>query len=151
MRRETAGKLRLLVLIYGISVGYQYLWEMVQMPLYAGMSYGRIEDWAACLRAGLGDGAMTLGIYALGALVFGGRAWPRWLGFREAAFLVAAGAAFAVPAELASLAMERWTYSPLMPRVPRTGMGVAPLAQMIVLPVLSFRTALRLAPASVSG
>ena len=147
MRRESGEKLGLFVLIYGISVGINYLWEMGQMPLYAGMSFRSIRDWAACFRAGLGDGIMTLGIYALGVVVFRTRVWPSRLGLREAVFLVLAGAGIAVPVELLSLAMSRWRYSPLMPQVPLIGVGVAPLAQMIILPVVSFRAALRGVPA----
>lgn len=36
---------------------------------------------------------------------------------------------------------QSWAYSSLMPRLPLTGTGVSPLAQWIVVPLVSFRWA----------
>ena len=148
MKQETAESLRLVALIYGVSAGVNYLWEMGQMPLYADMSYRSIRDWAICFSASLGDGVMTLVIYLLGVAVFKDRLWPRRLRLREAVYLLLAGAAVSIPVELLSLATGRWRYSPLMPVVPFTGIGFAPLLQMLILPPVAFRAALCIIPAS---
>lgn len=57
-------------------------------------------------------------------------AMPRW----EATWLCAQASAGDAMIALAAYGLERWSYAPGMPRV--LGVGVAPIAQWIIVPLL---------------
>ena len=117
-------------------------WEFIQVPLYAELAGAR--HWDAirlCTRAALGDAVILLVAYWTAAAVAKNRWWFtdwRWLGF----------CTYLATGLLITLALERlatrsafpawgWRYSELMPLVPVIGIGLAPLAQWLLLPPLS--------------
>ena len=114
-------------------------WEMAQMSAFvetAGRSWTRAL--ALCTRAAVGDVAITLAIYAVGALAAGDPGWVlrgRWNVYAVAAVLGMAGAALV---EHAALAAGRWSYTERMPVVPVLGAGMWPLLQMTLLCPLTF-------------
>jgi hypothetical protein len=122
------------VVLVVAAFGLNWLWEMVQMPVYAEMA-GRSwwETAPRCTLASLGDVAMTLGIYAIGALAAGRWRWGmdcRWNVYTAAALL---GAVFAMSVEWKSLAAGDWSYTERMPVVPMLGVGLWPLLQLVLL------------------
>lgn len=127
-------------------------WEVGQGPLYEGHSgWGR--HLLFCARASFADVAIVAGLFLLMACA---AASPWWsashLGFRLPA-LAAAGFVSAEAIELRALALGKWVYSPAMPRVPTVGVGLAPVLQMVLIPVVLALAAHRWAnprPAPVS-
>lgn len=122
--------------IFAVAVIFNYPWELAQMPLYDGASYdGRALLY--CLLASLGDGLLVLLIFAAGWIAFRRRRWfmrPRSRGYL---LMLAAGLIIAVGVERVATGTGQWQYSEQMPRV--LGVGLAPIAQMLVLPPLIFR------------
>ena len=80
---------------------------------------------------------MILVIVAIGTTVFRSATWfverQPW----KYAFATLAGLVLAIAVEQWGLATARWAYLASMPRLPRTDIGVLPLAQMMLLAPLS--------------
>lgn len=135
--------IRALLALFGVAVGINYIWEMAQMPLYQNMPFDALSSWLICFRASLGDGVIVLAIWALGAAVYRRLDWFRPVRPGSLAILVLSGAAIAVAIEIHALATDRWAYSDLMPLVPVFEVGLSPFVQLLVLPLLSMKLAIR--------
>ncbi|HKQ05638.1 MAG TPA: hypothetical protein VJ464_10935 [Blastocatellia bacterium] len=129
-----------LVRLFAVALALNWFWEMLQMPGFEQMM-GR--PWRTtvltCTVAALGDAAITLGIYALVALITKRWRWPsegRWKTYLAASL---SGAAVAIVIEKASLAVDFWSYSSRMPVVPVFGAGFWPLLQLTLLVPLAMR------------
>ena len=128
---------RLPAALFAVSVAVNYVWEVAQSPLYEGMERPGLVLWH-CLLASLGDGLLVLLIFAAGRGVFGSRDWFERPGAGGYALMLAAGFVIATAVEAAALSLGSWEYKDSMPRLPGLGTGLAPLAQMLVLPPLVF-------------
>ena len=125
--------------IFAVAVAFNYVWELAQSPLYTGMEGFRRMLWH-CLVPSLSDGALVLLIFVLGWVMLGRRDWfvrPGRLGY---ALMLSAGLLIAIGVELVAIRVfGRWEYKTQMPRLPGLGVGLAPVAQMLVLPPVIFR------------
>jgi len=130
---------RALAAIFIVAVAVNYPWELAQAPLYEGMADFSQMLWH-CFAPSLGDGLLVLLIFALGWTALRRQDWftrPRVRGY---ALMLIAGLAIAISVELVAVhALGRWTYAARMPIVPGLGVGLAPTAQMRVLPPIIFR------------
>lgn len=125
--------------IFVVAVIVNYPWELAQTPLYEGMGNFRRMLWH-CFAASLGDGLLVLLIFGVGWAALGRRDWYAQPGIRGYALMLAAGLAIAVAVEWVAVGIaRRWTYNDRMPIVPLLGVGLAPVAQMLLLPPLVFR------------
>jgi hypothetical protein len=126
--------------VFLIGVAVNFPWEMAQAYLYAPMG-----DWVRattrCVGAAIVDGGIVLGIALAGAAIFRSRDWFRRPGIGRALFTVATGGTVAVLIEHLSLSTGRWDYGPRMPIIPLLGVGLVPVMQMMILPVVVFRMA----------
>lgn len=130
---------RMLTAIFAVAVAVNYVWELAQAPLYIGMDDFR-KTWWVCLLATLGDGLLLLLIFAVGWLVLRQRDWFVRPGVRGYALMLVTELVIAVSIELVAVyVMGRWEYTTQMPIVPGLSVGLAPVAQMLVLPPLIFR------------
>jgi hypothetical protein len=120
----------------GFSVNY--VWEMVQMPLFIGMKFSDPYAWLICARASVGDAAILLVILSGGRLLFGSVTWFRNLSTPKLLYLILAGAFVALGIEKLSIVLDRWEYSHLMPVIPGVQVGLVPVIQMVLLPYVSF-------------
>lgn len=94
---------------------------------------------AFCLTCSLGNGLLVLVVLGAGRLVFGTLEWfvrPRTRGYL---LMLGVGAALALTVELAALTAGRWQYEPAMPLLPVARVGLFPVLQMLLLPVIIFR------------
>ncbi len=130
-------------IIFFIAVALNYVWEVAQAPLYAGMTqWGDI--WWHCFVASLGDGVLVCLIVALGWAAFGCADWYRRPGVQAYGVMLASGLCIGVGVELLAIhVLNRWTYTPDMPLIPGLGVGLVPVLQMLVLPPLILRVAAR--------
>ena len=79
--------------------------------------------------------AVSLGL----AIVIAGRSWPSHGHARVAAAALCFGVAYTVFSEWLNVTVRAsWTYASAMPRVPPLGIGLFPLLQWIVVPVVAF-------------
>jgi len=118
------------------ALGVNFVWEMLQAPLFVGMlAMPRWDATAICLQAAAGDAAMILIAFAVVSIGSRDRMWmmrPRY--GRLGAFAVLA-ALQGLGLEWVSVRLERWTYGPVMPIEPLFGLGLAPILQWLILPL----------------
>lgn len=127
----------------GFAFLLHFAWEILQVPFFEDMK--EAEHWRAtlfCLRATVGDVAVTLGAYGIVTLAARDR---QWIGRPTALPLLAfvlLGLAWTVGMErLATEAWSRWQYSEEMPMV--GAVGLLPLLQWVLLPPLGLWLARR--------
>lgn len=118
-----------------------FSWEILQASLYAGMVEApRFQMAKGCLQATVGDMAIMLFAYEFVAIGVRSRRWilaaSRW----QPVLFVAVGVSITAAIEwLATRGrwVARWNYLPEMPLLPGTGIGLSPLVQWVVLPLLT--------------
>jgi hypothetical protein len=111
-----------------------FAWEMLQAPLYESMR--GLPFWTAtwnCTKASAGDVVIALVAYGCVAVLAGSRAWLLRPRATHVAGYLAVGLVLTVILEFVNVyVLGRWAYGPRMPRV--LGVGLAPLAQWLVVP-----------------
>ena len=118
-----------------------FAWEILQAPLYVGMAdMPHAQVTRACLQATIGDAVIMLIAYGAVAVVARSRRWiVAALGWQLVSFTLI-GVSITVAIEwLATHGywFGNWRYQSAMPLAPGTGIGVAPLLQWVVLPLLT--------------
>ena len=132
----------------GVSIVANLVWEILQLPLYTLWAIGtRREQAFAVLHCTIGD-AMIAGLSLLAALaLFARAAWPRAGVARVYAGSLAFGVVYTIFSEWLNTSVRgSWTYSDLMPLLPVTGTGLAPLLQWFAVPTLAQWIAVGRAP-----
>lgn len=116
-------------------------WEMLQAPLFADMrSSQHAAATLACLQATLGDMVIMLLAHAVVALRARDRRWILAATGKQLMGFVAVGLSITVLIEwLATrgLWVSNWTYAETMPLFPGTGVGLVPMLQWLLLPLLA--------------
>ena len=120
-----------------VVLAMHFVWEMGQAKWFSSMA--GLPFWTAsllCFRASICDVAITLAAFFAAAAVAKRVAWPLD-GVRAAPTVVylMAGLAMTIVIEFLALRSGRWSYARDMPVV--FGIGVLPLAQWIVLPLIA--------------
>lgn len=132
-------RIRQVATVFVVAVVLNYPWERVQSQLYIGPNGADIAWWL-CFVASLVDGLFVLLILGVGWVVFGRSDWYEQAGIRGYLVMLASGVAISAGLEWATVHVLRWwTYSTRMPLVPIVNLGLIPLVQMLVLPLLIFR------------
>lgn len=120
-----------------ITLLLHYGWEMGQARFFTNFRWkSTVEHAWPCFKASLGDLGIAAASYALAALVFRRFAWPirqDWLW--PTTLWVASGLVITIVIERGALSIGRWSYAPAMPTI--GGIGLAPLLQWLVVPVVT--------------
>lgn len=118
------------------SLGLSFVWEMLQAPLFEDML--SMPRWTAtwlCARASIGDAVITLVAYGSVALLAGSRTWIVVPRVGQATGYLVVGLVATVALEFMNVyVLDRWSYAPRMPLV--WGVGLAPIAQWLIVPLL---------------
>jgi len=124
------------VRILAVAFVLNWVWEATHAVAFVESSGTLAFRVWHCLPMAVTDAGWTVALW----LVVGGlSASPRRFGVWRLAALGCVGALTAVALELIAVATGRWTYNDLMPLMPVIGVGLWPVLQMSVLPVLSVR------------
>jgi len=135
-----------------------FAWELSHCPLYKGCGYDFAHVTFLAL-ASLADAILAVLLYFGFALVYRNGMWACPLTARRGFWLMVVGGTGAIVSEVAHLSAGNWAYTAGMPLIPIIGVGVTPVLQFTVLPVLiyslsSYLTVLKAVPSSpvaVSG
>jgi hypothetical protein len=129
---------RTLTGIFVVAALVNVPWEVAQSGLYVGQDGGSIPWWH-CAFMGLGDGVLVLGIFFIGWIVLGRLEWFAHPGLKGYATMLISGLAISVATEwIMAYVAHRWGYTEDMPVIPGLGVGLTPIAQMLILPPLVF-------------
>jgi hypothetical protein len=127
------------VVIFALLLNFA--WEILQAPLYAGMAaMPHAQVTKACLQATVGDAVIMLIAHGTVAAVGRSRHWIVAAKGWQLVLFVALGVS--ITAVIEGLAtrgywIASWDYLPTMPLVPGADIGLAPLLQWVVLPLLT--------------
>ncbi|MEQ8322044.1 MAG: hypothetical protein RH946_17410 [Rhodospirillales bacterium] len=121
------------------------VWEFAHMPLYTIWEEGTIEEilFAAVHCTG-GDALIGLTAIMLAAFLFGGTHWP-YERMRTVLFAaIGIGIGYTIFSEWLNIVVRQaWAYRDIMPVIPMFNVGLSPLLQWIVIPVLAYVIALK--------
>ena len=123
-----------LVGVFVLAFLFHWAWEAVHAAAFVESNGTFAFRLWHCLPMAVSDAAWTLALWA----VVGGLAQASGrLPASRLVLLGLLGAVTAVAVERIALATGRWTYNALMPIVPLVQVGLWPVLQMTLLPVLS--------------
>jgi len=114
-----------------------FAWELMQIPLYKSPAYD-FNHIAFCALAALADVLMALLLYFGLALIFKNPSWIQPLKLYRVVILVLIGGAGAVLSEMRHLSLGSWAYNNSMPIIPFVNVGIAPVLQFMILPLLIY-------------
>ena len=120
-----------------LSFLLNFAWELLQLPLYKNAAYN-IEHIAFCALASIADVLMVLLLYFGIAFIFKNPFWIDPLKLHRIAIVVLIGGAGAVLSEMRHLSLGSWVYDNSMPILPFVSVGIAPVLQFMILPVLIY-------------
>jgi len=123
--------------VFVVAVIVNYPWELAQAALLT-WSTG-LAWWWHCLIASFGDGLLVCAIYLVVTAVSGRYDWYENGRPLHYALMLGTGALLAIAVEWTFVhVVQRWAYAPGMPLIPKLGVGVVPIVQMLVLPPIVF-------------
>ena len=125
--------------IYILAIGFlvNLVWENAQAFLYVGYR-GFIEHFWTCFVASVIDALVILLVYLILALIYKDLYWPRRNTYVRYMVVALAGGTLALGFELWALTVGEWNYTGLMPVLPGLEVGLSPLIQLILLPILTY-------------
>lgn len=120
-------------------------WEVVQTPLYTLWSEPRL-GWILFAIAHCTVGDIMIGTVALLAALFLSRAdeFANWRKNRIAMLMIFLAITYTLLSEHINLAQGSWAYSSWMPVLPWIDVGLAPVMQWIIVPLVAWRWVSRL-------
>lgn len=132
-----------LLIIAGISLLLNFVWENLQAPLYQGYS-NFWQHLLICSIASLGDVLIILVLYFVLATINRDLLWITKMRRSDIVMVMILGILIAVGIEKWALATGRWQYGSAMPLIPDVEVGLLPILQMAILPLLTFYIAKRI-------
>ena len=120
-----------------LALFLNFAWELFQIPLYQNPVYD-FKHIAFCALASLADVLMVLLLYFGLALIFKNSFWIEPLKLHRIAIVVLIGGAGAILSEMRHLSLGSWTYNNSMPIIPFVNVGIAPVLQFMILPLLIY-------------
>ena len=126
--------------------GLSLAWEVLQTPLYTLWMEERPAYVAFSIAHCTGGDVLIGSASLLLALILGREEAPaQWHWRRIAALLLLMGAGYTIFSEWLNTALDRWTYSELMPTLKAGGfeIGLSPLLQWLLIPPLALHLARR--------
>lgn len=129
----------LALMVWSISFFLHFFWEMAQISFFVGMVEAPHGDvvWL-CIRATFGDANIAFGAYTLAACLSRDWFWIAKPWSRSALLIyLCVGLVVTIVFEYwATGGGERWSYSERMPKLTWIGIGLVPIVQWVLLPVL---------------
>lgn len=115
------------------------LWEIAQLPLYTLWWTAPIREVAfAVVHCTAGDVLIAVASLLLAIALFG-RAWPVRRFVPVVSVTIVLGLTYTGFSEWLNVYVRHtWAYTPWMPVLPGAGLGIAPLVQWIVVPLVGF-------------
>jgi hypothetical protein len=121
--------------LVAVTVG-NLVWETAQMPLYTLWWTGTAREIAqAVLHCASGDIVIATVALILALALVGSPVWPDRRAGAVIAVVAIGAVGYTIYSEYVNTVLQRsWSYTAWMPRLPRLGTGLSPLAQWLIIP-----------------
>ena len=116
---------------------FNLIWEIAQGFLYEGYIYD-FKHISFCALASIADVFMVFLLYFGFSIVFGDFFWIQRATWRKVILVMLVGGLGAVFAESRHLAAGNWAYANTMPLLPIGDVGLSPVLQFMILPILIY-------------
>ena len=120
-----------------ISFILNEVWELLQMPLYEQPIY-KMGHIAFCTLGALADMIMVLLLYVCFGFIYKNAFWICQSNWVKIFVVMLTGAIGAVFSEKRHLLIGSWSYDQSMPIVPFVNVGLSPVLQFLLLPVIIY-------------
>ena len=142
MQRAGSNWLRGLKVYLAVAPVANLAWEILQLPLYSIWTTGTARKMAfAVIHCTGGDVLIALSALTLALVFVGTKRWPADATAGSVVTL-ALGVGYTIFSEWLNIVVRAgWAYSDLMPVVPIINIGLAPLLQWILIPLLALSLA----------
>ncbi len=114
-----------------------FVWEVAQGFLYKGYKYD-LEHISFCALASVADVLMVFVLLFLFGLIYKNVYWIKHLKFTRTFILILVGFMGAVSAEMWHTWRGDWSYADAMPMLPFVEVGLSPVLQFSILPLIIF-------------
>lgn len=115
------------------------LWEIAQLPLYTLWAEDNsLQILFAVLHCTTGDGMIGVIVLCIALTINRAKKPALWPRSKIALIMVILALFYTVLSELRNLSKGNWVYSPWMPVLPGLEIGLAPLIQWIIVPLLAW-------------
>ena len=128
---------RYVLIMAVISFILNEVWELLQMPLYSS-AYYNVEHIIFCTLGALADMIMILLLYLSYAFIYKNIFWIAQENWFKIFVVMLTGAVGAVLSEKRHLLLGSWAYDQSMPIVPFVNVGLSPVLQFFLLPVIIY-------------
>lgn len=128
---------KFILTITGLAFLLNFAWELAQMPLYDRSSF-TINHIAFCALGSVADAIMVLLLYLGFTLIFKNIFWIYPLKGQQIVIVVLICGIGAALSEMRHLSLGNWAYSDLMPLIPILNVGLSPVLQFMILPILIY-------------
>lgn len=120
------------------SLAANLIWESAHLPLYTLWQEAAFDEIAfAVVHCTGGDLVIAFATLIVALLIVGNRRWPGYSFAPVTAVTLGLGVAYTIFSEWNNvLIRETWAYSDLMPVIPIVEVGLSPLAQWLVIPLV---------------
>ena len=124
--------------LLGFAFMLNFVWELMQVPFFEPLpDLPHWEGVKLCGLASIGDAAIVLVAFWCVAAAARSRAWILNPRRRDLAGFIGIGVLVMIGLEWSALATGRWRYSEAMPAIPVLGVGLMPVLQWSLLPLLA--------------
>ena len=128
---------RFTIAILVVAFLLNFLWEILQMPLYKDAEYN-LQSVSICGLASIADANIVLLLFYAFALIYKDPVYGQNLTLKRGLILVMVGGIGAMLAERKYTSEGTWAYSDTMPIIPFVEAGLSPVLQFMVLPILIY-------------
>lgn len=118
-----------------------FAWEIIQLPFYKNNVYD-VKHISFCALATLADIIMVILTYFSFALLYKNAFWIKGINIQRALLLILTGGIGAILAEMRHLSKADWAYSSSMPIIPLVNVGISPVLQFMLLPLIIYHVSL---------
>jgi hypothetical protein len=133
---------RFILLVFVFAFLLNLIWEISQAPLYRYFHF-EIKHILICALAAIADSIMTLLLYYLFAFLYKNTFWPKNLSMGRIIAVISVGFTGSIISEVIYLKKGNWAYNEAMPIIPVVHVGLSPVLQFIILPLLIYTLSLK--------
>ena len=134
--KNTFKKFVFIIILFAFLLNFA--WEIIQIPLYKNSSYSLMHI-TFCALASVADAIVVLLIYLVLGFIFKNSLWIQKLTWYKVLLIISIGGTGAALTEIWYLSLANWSYADAMPIIPVVNVGLSPILQFMILPLLVYR------------